>query len=244
MKLFKIHASQCHKIMGRMGLTEAQEIKLAELVKRRDDPTAKPLTANMVTELSDLHFRYNNPELPEGARTFLKEWYAHDYEEIRSKYIDKGNIVESDNIDFAARVLGYGVASKNQVTRSDEYMVGTCDVDLPDLIIDVKSSWNRTTFQSNITGIDPQHEWQGRVYMRLYDKSRFMVFHGLLTTPATEWSDEIVFDDPENERWLAYEIKRDKSKEDEIIERVKMCRVWLEKYDAEVKAKVGKVTVL
>lgn len=244
MKLFRIHASQCHKIMGRVGLTEAQDKKYIELIARKNDPLAKPLTEIMARDLRELEHIILNPELPDGAKTFLREWYANDREEIHSKYIDKGNLVESDNIDFAARVLGYGMATKNQVTASDEYMVGTCDVNFPDLIIDVKSAWNRTTFQSNITGIDPRHEWQGRVYMRLYDKPRFMVFHGLLTTPATDWSDEVVFDEPESERWLAYEIKRDKSKEDEIIERVKMCRSWLEKYDAEVKAKVGRVTIL
>jgi hypothetical protein len=50
------------------------------------------------------------------CKTFLKEWYANEYEEIHSKYIDKGNQVENELIDFMAIQLGYGMAEKNTTT--------------------------------------------------------------------------------------------------------------------------------
>ncbi len=242
MKLFRIHASQCHKIMGRVGLTDAQHAKLDELILRRDTPGAKPLTANMVAELTSLQTTRNNPELPGTATTFLKEWYAGDREEIRSKYIDKGNMVEDDNIDLLARVTGYGIATKNTVTRSDEYMIGTCDVEFPDAIGETKAPWNNATLHDNIEGISPEHEWQLRVYIRLWDKSRGILFYGLQDTPEIDGREPVTFDHiPENERWIGYEIRRDQSKEQEMIDRVIMCRKWLEKHDRTVKAMLGKI---
>jgi 3',5'-cyclic AMP phosphodiesterase CpdA len=201
-KLFRIHASQCWKIMS---------------------------NAKKAGELS------------ETCKTFLKEWYANDKEDIQSKYLDKGNEVESDNIDFAAKVLGYGLADKNTVTMSDEFMVGTCDVDLHDCIIDVKSPWNNKTLLDNIYGIDPNYEWQLRVYMRLYRKEKGILFYGLQNTPETDWYPEISFDHlPEDKRWLAYTVTRDETLENMIVTRVLACREWLNQYHELVTSKLGK----
>jgi hypothetical protein len=41
------------------------------------------------------------------------------------------------------------------------------------------------------------------------------------------------------ERWVSYEFKRDLSIEQEIIERVELCRAWLQKYDADIQARIG-----
>ena len=86
-------------------------------------------------------------ELSQTCKTFLHEWYAKENEQIHSKYIDKGNQVEDELIDFMAEQLGFGMAEKNRVTLSDEFMQGTCDVDLPTCIVDVKASWNKKTLQ-------------------------------------------------------------------------------------------------
>jgi len=94
-KLFKIRASAGNKIMGRVGLTDTQEAKLIELQTR-----TKALTLNMEKELLDLLNKKANPELPTTCKTYLKEWYANDQEEIHSKYFDKGNMVEPELIDL------------------------------------------------------------------------------------------------------------------------------------------------
>lgn len=182
-------------------------------------------------------------ELSVGCQTFLKEWYANDNEQIHSKYLDKGNLVEDENIDFAARVLGYGMALKNTVTLADEFMVGTCDVEFPDAILDVKSPWNNKTFLDNIGGIDKDYEWQLRGYMRLWRKPKALLFYGLLDTPEMEYiTPEISYSHlPENKRWIAYQIDRDETIENMIITRVLECRKWLDLYDAEVTNSLGKI---
>jgi len=241
---FKIHCSQIGKIMGRMGLTDNQLITYNELFIRKYTEGAKPLTAKMEAELNALHEKHINPELPATATTFLKEWYAGDREDIWSKFVDKGNYVESELIEFMGEQLGEGFASKNQnPPKEDEYFIGTCDVELSNVIIDVKAAWNITTLHAALNGIDPDHEWQGRGYMRLYYKPEFIVFTGLMNTPAeVNFDREIIYDHiPANERWVAYKVTRDVTIEDEIIERVKMCRAWLKKYDQLVKSNIGKI---
>lgn len=241
-RIFRIHCSQISKIMGAMGLTEIQVSRMKELQDRKDG-IGKPLTSNMESELSALSNKHTNPELPQTAKTFLREWYANDREEIYSKYTDKGNYVEGDVIEMMADVLGFGLGEKNIEERSDEYFIGTCDVAYPKVVVDTKAPWNRTTLQSNLEAIDDGYELQGRGYMRLWNVNEFILFYGLVNTPAdVNHDNEVIFDDkPINERWVAYKIKRDIIIENAIIERVKLCRTWLENYDVFVKSRIGKI---
>jgi len=242
---FKIHCSQIAKIMGRIGLTDSQATKMLELSDRKK-AGAKPLTAIMEAELTQLSQAHLNPKLPETATAFLKEWYAGDREPIFNKYLDKGNYVEADLIDYMAEMMGFGLAEKNQETKSDDYLIGTCDVEYAQLVVDVKAPWNRTTLQQNIEKIDPDYEWQLRGYMKLWDKPEALLFYGLMDTPAeVNYDNEIIYSVmPDPERWIAYKIARDISKEAEIVRRVQMCREWLNTYDMKVKSKMGKVHVL
>jgi hypothetical protein len=234
---FRIRASAAHKILGRIGLTEVQEARMTELQTR-----TKALTPNMVNELADLEFKKQNPSLPQTCKTYLHEWYANDQEDIRSKYTDKGEYVESDLIDFMAEQLGFGLADKNQVRMSDEFFDGTADVVLDDCVVDVKAPWNKTTLHQRVlTGLDYEYKLQLIVYCHLYKKPKGIVFYGLMDTPPDcNYDNEIIYSDlPVNERWIAYTVEAN----DEIIEtlrkRVVMCRAYLEQYDKDIKAKLG-----
>lgn len=242
-RIFKIHCSQIGKIMGRMGLTEKQEEEYNALYKRKNTEGEKPLTKKMEADLAELQRKKDNPELPSTATTFLKQWYAGEREEIYSRYIDKGNYVESDLIEFMGEQLGFDYAVKNQNPPiEDEYFIGTCDVELLKLIVDTKAAWDITTLHAALNGIDPDHEWQGRGYMRLYNKPEFIVFTGLMNTPAEcNYDREVIYDHiPANERWVAYKVYRTVAIEMQIIDRVKLCRKWLEEYDKYVKSLIGR----
>lgn len=181
-------------------------------------------------------------QLSVTCKTFLKEWYANEFEEIHSKYIDKGNQVENELIDFMAIQLGYGMAEKNTITLHDEFMVGTCDVNFPDLVVDVKAPYNRKTLQDNVDGINSDYEWQLQGYMNLYDKPKAILFYGLMDTPETDWTMEVVYSDmPDQERWIAYSVIRNDELIQAIKDRVLMCRAWLEEYDILVKSKLGRI---
>jgi hypothetical protein len=236
-RIFKIHASQCWKIMGRIGLTDKQIAQLDELEAKAT------LTKNQQETMYDLRRKRDNPELPQTCITFLKEWYADDQEQVYSKYLAKGIMMEQEAIDLMARVLGYGVAEKNQEQKEDAYFIGTCDVKLDKPVVDVKCPWDKKSFLDNTYGMDPQYIWQGRVYMPLYKKKKFILFYGLMDTPAELNNEmEVVFSDlPDSERWIAYQINHDPKIVREIRERVKLCRKWLAKYDKFIKANTGKI---
>lgn len=185
-------------------------------------------------------------ELSQTCQTFLREWYANEREEIRSKYIDKGNMVELDLIDFMAEQLNLGMAEKNLITMHNEYVVGTADVVTRDTIIDVKAAWSIKTLHDAVTsGIDKDYEWQGRGYMMLWDKPNFIVFHGLLNTPEeANYGVEVNYDDiPAEHRWVAYKVQRDVTIEQQIIQKVIECREWLERYDEVVRNSIGKIHI-
>jgi hypothetical protein len=58
------------------------------------------------------------------------------------------------------------------------------------------------------------------------------------------FDNEVIYSDmPENERWVAYQIKHDAELIQQVIDKVEQCRLWLNEYDALVKSKVGRVNV-
>lgn len=180
-------------------------------------------------------------ELSQTCKTYLHEWYANDNEQIHSKYMDKGIEVESDLIDFMADVLGFGLAEKNTNRLSDEWIEGECDVVLPECIVDVKASWNKTTLHRQVLeGVDKDYEWQLKGYCHLYKKSKGILFFGLMNTPETDYSNEVIFENlPTNERWLAYEVIPTEADFEAIKERVVQCREYLREYDKLIKSKLG-----
>lgn len=182
-------------------------------------------------------------ELSQTCKTYLHEWYANENEEIYSKYINKGNEVENDLIDFMAEQLGFGMASKCHESASNEFIQGSCDVLVNDAVIDVKASWNKKTLhQTALDGLLKDYEMQLQGYMELYNKDKAIVFHGLMNTPETDYVPEIVYDNlPDEERWVAFEVKRDSEFIKEVEQRVIQCREWLAKYDVELKSKLGKI---
>lgn len=182
-------------------------------------------------------------ELSQTCKTYLHEWYANDQEQIYSKYMEKGNEVEDDLIDFMARQLGYGMAEKNRVRVSDEYFDGECDVDFHDAIVDVKASWSRKTLHEQVlNGLDKDYEMQLKGYCHLYKKDKGILFFGLMNTPETNFSPEVVYEDmPENERWLAYNVKSDPEFIESVKEKVIQCREYLVEYDKLIKSKLGNI---
>jgi len=181
-------------------------------------------------------------ELSQTCITYLKECYAGDKEELSSKYLTKGILLENEAIDFASKVLYGGIkAYKNEDIYANEWLVGTPDVILENSIIDTKCAWNRKTLLDSALELNTDYEWQLRGYMMLCNKEFATLFYYLGDTPAAaNYGTKVSYSHLEDfERWVSYEFKRDISIEQEIIERVELCRTWLQKYDAEIQARIG-----
>lgn len=182
-------------------------------------------------------------ELSAGCKTYLENWYANDKEDIHSKYFDKGNMVEVECIDLMASVLDKGMAFKNLETKEDEYFIGTCDVELDECIVDVKSVWGRKGLHAACNGLDKDYEWQLRGYMELWNKQNAILFYGLIDTPEEcNFGNEVIYSDmPIDERWLAYNIESDPELIQSVIDKVIKCREYLDEYDLKIKSKLGKI---
>jgi len=182
-------------------------------------------------------------ELSAGCKTYLENWYANDNEDIHSKYFDKGNMVENECIDLMASVLDKGIAFKNDEHKEDEYFSGTCDVQLDDCIVDVKTEWGRKGLHPACNGLDKDYEWQLRGYMHLYNKQKAILFYGLCDTPEEcNYGNEVIYSDmPLNERWIAYNLESDSQLVQEIIDKVVKCREYIEEYASKINNKLGKI---
>lgn len=181
-------------------------------------------------------------ELSQTCITYLKECYAEDKEELSSKYLTKGILLENEAIEFASKVLYGGIkAYKNEDIYANEWLVGTPDVILENSIIDTKCSWNRKTLLDSALELNSDYEWQLRGYMFLCNKEFATLFYYLGDTPAAaNYGVKVNYSHLEDfERWVSYEFKRDLDKEQEIIDKVEQCREWLKNYDAEIQAKLG-----
>jgi hypothetical protein len=182
-------------------------------------------------------------ELSETCKTYLVQWLTDDFDDIDSKYFRKGNMQEDRCIEFASQVLELGALEKNQITMENDYMIGTCDVDdeINDTIVDTKCPFTAKTLQDSANKLNKDYEWQLRGYMMLYKRSLAILFYGLLDTPAeANYGIKVIWEHlPIEERWVAYQFTRDLEIEQQIIERVEQCRVWLEEYEKETRKKLG-----
>lgn len=247
MEQFKIRASSLSKIMGQIGLTDVQDSRLMELFTRKNDTSQKPLTANMESELSQLIQKRDNPILPQTAISYLEEWYSGEEKQLHSKEIDKGILCENECIQFMSYVLELGIVEKNRDHFVVEYITGTPDVITSDTVYDVKCSWDKRTLQEKCHGMDHAYWWQAVQYLILTKRNKFVLFYGLMDTDESlNYGTEVIYSDiPDEERWIAYGLEFTEEQlshlEQQIIQRVKMCRDYLTKYDNNVRKKLGRI---
>lgn len=195
---FKIRSSATLDICGdTIGLTEKQAARLTELEKRNLDyangvDKVKPLTDNMVAELKELVFKRDNPELPDGAKTYCKKW-LNEYlfrrrKDIKTKYFEKGNTHEEDGFTLMTLELNLGMVYKNTQYHSNEYMHGTDDLFVKGVVYDNKCSYELDTFPMWETEIpDDKYEWQINSYCELRK-----VDDGVLAYTLIDASEDIV----------------------------------------------------
>lgn len=177
--MIHFHPSSLGNIM-----TDAQSVaphliteELAEIIakrKRTDEETALLQAAK-------------ERSLSAGAKTYCcqlaKEFVYNFRSDIRSKYLDKGIIVEDQSIQLYNEVF-FTSLSKNTERRTNEWLTGECDIFTGKKIIDIKSAWSLATFPATkAEAHDNDYEWQGRGYMMLWDCDQFELAYCMVSTP-------------------------------------------------------------
>ena len=172
--------------------------------------------------------------------------------DIWSKAIDKGIAVEDASIELAEEVLKMGAMSKNEEFYENEYLTGTPDVLNEDFVLDVKSSYDATTFpwfKKDVPNKDYYYQLQG--YMELTGRRNSYLVYCLVDTPSDIVEDEVrrvhyklkEIDDnpivrnavemqhnfdrvPKEQRIKCFEIAYDPEAIKKIYERVEECREY------------------
>jgi hypothetical protein len=112
-----------------------------------------------------------------------------------NKYTEKGVAVEEDAITLYCRVKKE-MFTKNTVRLTNKYFTGELDLFRGESIlkatktIDVKSSWDWTTFPSMCDVLDSDYDYQGQTYMDLCGAESHTVAYCLVNTPANLILDE------------------------------------------------------
>jgi hypothetical protein len=150
------------------------------------------------------------------TKTYIKELVLeHKYgikKEINSRYLDKGNQVEDMAIELAEQALDLGFVFKNELYFENEHLTGTPDIITDTLIVDVKSSWNGTTFpmfEDELPNKD--YYWQLQGYMDLTGKHNAIVAYCLVDTP-----EDIVLDEIRRVAWAKKELEPSEETEHDV----------------------------
>jgi hypothetical protein len=196
--------------------------------------------------------------LSQTAKTYIEEEVLRaKYGVIKpfySRYTDKGNAVEGQAIEMAAEALELSFIYKNERHFENEFLTGTPDVNTDDILLDVKSSWDATTFPFFATEIPTKdYFFQLQGYMWLTGKQKSLLVYCLVNTPLDMVQDEIrrahwnanlleesldLIDEvqkrhnfdhiPDNRRVKVFEVERDDEVIEQIKERVELCREYYE----------------
>ncbi len=116
-------------------------------------------------------------------------------EEIKSKYLEKGNEREEDSITLLSRVTKK-YYRKNTERKSNSFITGEWDLDDEENgktteTLDIKTSWNKNTFdESRVKKLNSDYYWQGVTYMELTGAERHHIVRCLVNGTASRIMDE------------------------------------------------------
>lgn len=201
---FKAHCSGIGKILSNpQGKTASQVYaehveKLATDKDRLKEMNSKTVTfAKLTASVAERETQSPLLELNKGrielSKTCLDEVYTwvksqpefyNKRSNFRSKYTHKGNVCEPSSIEYAANYYGWGMVVKNEETKWNDYLVGTCDILLSPSVEDIKNCWSEKTFPLFDKEIPLDgYGWQGQGYMELYDREKFGLIYTLMDAP-------------------------------------------------------------
>ena len=141
--------------------------------------------------------------LSQTTKTYLQELAIEETFNIRkefsSRYTDKGNEVEDLSIALCNDVLDIGFIYKNEEHFTNDWITGTPDVNTSEILLDVKSSYDATTFPFFDTKlVNKSYFYQMHGYMWLTGKEESLLCYCLIDTPL-----QIVEDEIRREHWKA-----------------------------------------
>jgi len=127
--------------------------------------------------------------LSETAKTLIRSMWLYNKfgykEDVMTDEMMKGLLVEQDSMALVQSVLGGEFRVKNDERKSNDYIIGSCDIPLKkeDVIEDLKSSYNLRTFMDAEYKQGDNYWWQGMGYMWLWGKKNYRIIYTIVPTP-------------------------------------------------------------
>ena len=132
--------------------------------------------------------RSKSEVLSKTCKSYLQELAIEEMygikKEFSSRFTDKGIEVERESIDLVQEVSDYGFMYKNEEFFENDFLTGTPDVNTDNILLDVKSSYDASTFPffaEDIPNKDYYYQLQG--YMALCNKRKSVLAYCLVNTP-------------------------------------------------------------
>ena len=202
--------------------------------------------------------RSKSEVLSKTCKSYLQELAIEEMygikKEFSSRYTDKGIEVERESIDLVQDNCDFGFMYKNEEHFENDYLTGTPDVNTDNILLDVKSSYDASTFpwfEEEIPNKDYYFQLQG--YLALTKKRKAILAYCLVNTPfqivedevrRAHWKEHLIdeseelradvearhnFDHiPPEKRIKTFEVRYDKEVVKAIYERIKECRKYYE----------------
>lgn len=196
-----IHASVAGSLMvDKKGYVitqnELQELSGLEFkenqAKMGQLPPRQRWTETMIKRKEELTEKKNRPfELSDTAKGMIDDVWLNNVKGIpnlvTSKYMEKGLWMEEEAISLLTEIDGF-FYEKNKERKFDDMFTGECDIinaipGVGKVIQDVKCSWSVKTFME-AAELTLLREWQGRVYLELYDADEFWLRPCLMDAPS------------------------------------------------------------
>ena len=138
--------------------------------------------------------RSRSQQLSETAKTMLVTWYKEQLynrkKEIHSKYLTKGNKCEDASIDYLNQLYGT-TYKKNEQFYKNSFIHGTPDIISDEIIIDIKNSWDFTTFPLFSKDLpNKDYMWQLLGYMMLTGRKKGAIIYTLMDLPDEQIEQE------------------------------------------------------
>ena len=138
--------------------------------------------------------------ISEGTKTYLIDVFIADKykrrEEIKSKFLDKGNEREEDSITLLSRIHKK-FYKKNELRLNNDFITGITDCYLGEEIekatetLDTKSSWSaHTFFRAQKDKLNTMYKWQGVGAMWLTGANKHTVAYCLVNGTSKAIDDE------------------------------------------------------
>ena len=217
--------------------------------------------SSLIVRAHECHKLMTNPrnksnDLSETTKTWLKERAVEEVLGLRkivtTKPMMKGILCEKESIDLYNRVM-HTNHTKNWMSSKKYGFSGTPDLMDKYGIVEIKTSWDATTFpffQDQVNKLVKKngYDWQCRVYMMLFDCDRAVVSYCLVDTPQStpsgdpllnKWDDYSLhrFEgivDPQKRVSTSEVILRDKQIEQQMLYRYKVANSYYRNYLEEI----------